>query len=481
MQIFDAASIRKWDTFTIKEKQISSIELMETAAEEVAQYIITKIPKQSIYIFCGPGNNGGDGLAIARLLANNNWHVKVFTTASATDCSSDYQINLKRLPKTVNVLHLSENFLLPKIESGIILDSLFGSGLNRPLSGRYKKIVQELNSSSLRIISIDIPSGLFATDNSINDLEAIIKAHTTLTFQCPKMSFFYADYARFVGDFDILNIELSQNFQGKPIGEFIEKERIKLKDKETFDFKGDNGYLTLIAGNNPMQGAAVLAAKAAFKMGCGYVGWLCHPEHHLEMLKVIPEAILLQSISPKSTAIAIGPGLGTDASALDLLKKSIRAELPLVLDADALTLISKERITPPKNSILTPHLGELQKLIGKWKNSEECLSLQKQYAQKHEVFLLQKGAYSKLCTPNGKVYINSTGNSNMAKAGMGDTLTGMIGSLLAQGYNSEEAVIYGVFLHGLAGDLAAKSEGIGLLASNVAEKIPTVIKELKTR
>jgi NAD(P)H-hydrate epimerase len=451
---------------------------MERAAQKAAEKITSIYQKQDIHIFCGPGNNGGDGLAIARILNKQSWNVSVSLIDLEIQPSKDFSINLDRLPSSVRVNTLNRNTAEPIIKDGIIIDCIFGSGLNRPISGWIKDNVKWINQLPNNVVSIDIPSGLYATDNRSNDLNAIIKANHTLTFQCPKMSFFYPEYQKFVGHFHIVNIGLHPAFQANPLAIFTQKEEIVLNPKSNFDHKGSNGFLTLIAGHHPMQGAGVLGVKAAFNTGCGYVGWLTNKANHLDMLQVVPEAMLLESISPKSTAIAIGPGLGTDDKALEMLLTAIAEEIPLVLDADALQLIATHQINPPKDCILTPHLGELKALIGHWDSPEECLELQIAYAKKHHVYLLQKGAYSKICTPSGLVYINSTGNKYMAKAGMGDTLTGMIGSLLAQGYHAKNALINAVFIHGMAGDIAASKKGLSTLASDVSAEIPAALKEL---
>lgn len=478
MFVYDSNTIKNWDQFTIEHEPIASIDLMERAAQSAADKIISLFPKQAISIFCGPGNNGGDGLAIARILNKLSWNVYVFILDIGIDMSSDFNINLKRLPSTIHINRLNEDRNELKVGEGLILDCIFGSGLNRPITGWIKTIVQGLNQLKNSVISIDIPSGLYATDNRFNDLNAIVKADITLTFQSPKMSFLYQEYQSFVGLFHILDIGLDPSFQAPSIAEYVQKDGIELNPKAEYDHKGKNGYLTLIAGYHPMQGAGVLAAKAAFNTGCGYVGWLTDKVNHISMLQIIPEAMLLESISPKSTAVAIGPGLGTQEKGLKILRLAMDTKLPLVMDADALNLISLQQIYPPKDSILTPHLGELRSLIGDWDSPEECLELQKEYAQKNHVYLLQKGAYSKICTPSGKIYVNSSGNKHMAKAGMGDTLTGIIGSLLAQGYSPEKAIINGVFMHGLAGDIAANKLGLSTLASDVGAAIPAAIKEL---
>ena len=478
MNIYDVDAIQKWDQATIAQEPISSLDLMERAASIACEHLVNHFEKTPVHIFCGPGNNGGDGLVMARLLHQKGWKVQVYLVDLDAESSPDNLANLKQLPVDIpkqNVLNTIPTLINT---NELILDCIFGSGLNRPIMGNLKELTQKINVTKATIIAIDIPSGLFATNNEENDFSAIIQAKHTLTFQVPKMSFFFAKYEQFVGQFHILDIGLSREYNAPHLATYIQHHHVQLKPIPTHAHKGNNGYLCLIAGLDPMQGAGVLSAKAAYRMGCGYVGWLTSKKSHIDLLKVIPEALLLQEIAPKSTAVAIGPGLGFSEEATKWVQKALSSDIPLVIDADAINIIASYNLSIPKGAILTPHLKELERLIGKWKSPEECLNKQKAFAIKNGVYLLQKGAFSKICTPEGRVYVNSTGNANMSKAGMGDTLTGMIGSLLAQGYSAQNSLVYGVYLHGLAGDITDRKMGKSLIPSDVCESIPEAIAEV---
>lgn len=344
-------------------------------------------------------------------------------------------------------------------------------------------MIHRINDSKLPVVSIDLPSGLMGDDNSINSLDAVVKANHTLSFQRPKMSFFFDKYAPFVGRFSILDIGLLDNFVGDELAIYLDHSSIQLKLENNFIHKGNKGYLTLVAGSSTMLGAAILSSKSAFRAGCGYIG-LISPKSVITPLMVhLPEAIWLgnqfDSLPEKTSAIAIGPGIGTNEVSYSHLKFTLISNLPVVIDADAINLLT---IHPelidllPKNAILTPHYKELTRLIGTAESPEKLLKKQLEFSIEKGVYVIQKGAYSKLTTPTGEVFINSTGNPSMASAGMGDVLTGIIGSFLAQGYAPQEAAIYGMYLHGLAGDHAVLRLGNrGLLATDLIDELPKTL------
>jgi NAD(P)H-hydrate epimerase len=481
--IYTAATIKKWDEFTIQNTPISSLELMERASMQASKKILGSYVFSHAAIFCGSGNNGGDGLAIARILAQREKKITVYLVSTSSP-STDFIANLNGLPKSCEVIHLDENSVHQiQLKGELIVDAIFGAGLNRPIENWIQKVVHLINSAKLPVVSIDLPSGLLADDNSINSLESVVKAELTLSFQRPKMSFFFDKYALYVGHFSILDIGLLENFSAEAVASYLDHSSICLKQENNFIHKGNKGYLTLVAGSENMLGAALLSSKSAFRTGCGYVGLISPKDCITPLMVHLPEAIWLgdqfESISDKTTAIAIGPGIGTNEVGYSNVKFALQANLPLVIDADAINLLA---IHPeliellPKNAILTPHYKELTRLIGTAESPEKLLKKQLEFSIEKGVYVIQKGAYSKLTTPDGKVFINSTGNPSMASAGMGDVLTGIIGSLLAQSYSPEEAAMYGMYLHGLTGDHAVLRLGNrGLLASDLIDELPKTL------
>jgi len=442
--------------------------------------------KKSIAIFCGTGNNGGDGLVIGRLLNENGKKVIIYCLDIGPQ-SPDFKENYKRLPQSIEVIHLSAETHQFEIATGIIIDAIFGSGLNRSIDGWIGEVINQINKSEKKVIAVDLPSGLFMTDNHLNkSFPNVIEADVTMSFMSPKIPFFFATYQKYIGSFKLLDIGLSKEYDGDKIAEFLEKSDIKILKRDLYSHKGSNGFLTIIAGIDNLTGAAVLASKAAFRTGAGYVGTVCSREGK-NALNAAQAEVMWQDpdnfeISVKSLAIAIGPGLGTGEKSLALLIKAIKSNRRMVIDADAITLLSENPdLLPllPEQSILTPHLGELIRLIGPQDSSENRLKAQVDFSIKHNLFIIQKGPYSKLTTPDGRIIINSTGNPGMASAGMGDALTGIIGSLLAQQYSPEQAAKYGMYIHGYAADLFANNIGeIGMLASDVIEHLPKTLNEL---
>jgi len=483
LPIYSSTTTAKWDAFTMQHEPISSIELMERAASLATKQILGNHLFESAAIICGPGNNGGDGLVIARLLCETQKTVSVYYWESKIQ-SADFKKNFEKLPKGLSLIKIDDSFDLKSFESELVIDCIFGSGLNRPLEGWLTNVVGAINHSTGKIISIDIPSGLFA-QGANNSNDSIVNADLTLTFMSPKMTFFFPENKEFVGDFKVLDIQLHQDFVAEPIAHFLNGDDIRINRRGQFDHKGISGYLTLIAGLGQMTGAAVLSARSAMKSGAGYVDLISSTEAKQALMVSQAEVICQSSedynISAKTNALAIGPGLGTTENSKNILLDSFQLDIPIVIDADALTILSTDASVLeklPKNAILTPHLGELRKLIGPSENSDEMLTKQIEFSKSHEIFIIQKGAYSKLTTPEGTVFVNSTGNAGMASAGMGDVLTGLIGSLLAQGYSTEEASKFGMFLHGYAADKHVFHLGeIGLVASDIVDRLPKTMND----
>jgi len=487
LSIYAAEQIKSWDEYTIKNEPVSSIDLMERAALECTRYLIANYEFKSCKIYCGTGNNGGDGLAIARQLRDRGKAVKVCILKVSTDYTIDYSANLDRLPKDIGLTEIWSGTDKDVTNEDIVLDAIFGSGLNRPIeSGWLGDIVEQINQLKQPVIAIDLPSGLFCDDNSVNALNYVVKADETLTFQIPKRVFFFSKYRSFIGKFSVLDIELKSDFYAANNFYLLNLEEVSLKARDQFSHKGKNGHLMVIGGMDQMYGAAILSAKAAYRTGCGYLFVMMSSEAIFNSIKELNEAIYINDsdliIPEKTEAIAIGPGLGKSDKAEALLDMALNAGLPLVLDADALNIIADndwlERI--PADSILTPHTKELERLIGPVDTEESFLNRQLGVSIEQEVFIIQKGAYSKLTTPYGYVYINSTGNEGMAVAGTGDVLTGIIGALLAQGYEPKLAAQYGMLIHGHAGDLVRDDNDgpLGMIASDLIGKLPRISNRL---
>ena len=502
MKILKSSKIREVDAFTIKNEPILSTDLMERAAMTISRWISENISKEKIIkIFVGPGNNGGDGLAVARQLKDLDYAVEVFLLKISNNLSKDCQINLDRLKKIKDILirEIKEKSDFPEItHNDVLVDGLFGSGLKRKLEGLPKELVQHLNFSIADIIAIDIPSGLFGENNSGNDFDAIIKAKYTLSFQLPKLSFFFRENEIFVGDWKVLPIGLNTNFIDSLDSEFymIDSEYVKNRiiHRKKFSHKGTYGHVILIAGSYGKMGAAILAAKACLRTGSGLV--TVHvPKIGYEIIQTaLPEAMISIDWSDiiftnvpdieNYTCIGIGPGIGTKQNTKKgLLNLFERISTPMVIDADGLNILSeqKELIKKvPKNSILTPHPKEFERLVGECSDNYDRIQTQIKFSVDNQLFVVLKGAHTSITCPDGSCYFNSTGNPGMATAGSGDVLTGIIISLLGQGYKPKHAAIIGVYLHGLAGDIA--SEKIGkeaIIASDIVDNLGPAYLRIK--
>ena len=498
LKILSTSQIRQADFYTIKNESIKSIDLMERAALKCFEWIQSKYDlSYTFYIFCGSGNNGGDGLAIARMLALSKYKVYCYQIKLGNNFSNDFLVNKKRLEIKLNSIKQIKQF--PEIKNkskSIIIDSILGSGLNRNTSGFLKEIIFKINQEEVERVSIDIPSGLFSEDNSLNKMGGIIKSKHTLCFNSPKLSFVLPKNHQFVGEFHVLDIGLNRDFISSLNSQYFYLTRDFLlntvKSRKKFDHKGSFGHLLIVSGSKGMMGSTILMSRAALSSGVGKLSILSPKcgEHILQTTVI--EAILEQNngknyltdtYNLKHDWLAIGPGIGTNLKTknflISLLKK---VKTPIVLDADAINIISNENKLLsfiPENSILTPHPKEFERLVGKWKSDINKLSLLKNFSKKYKLICILKGANTSICFPNGNIYFNSTGNPGMAIAGSGDVLTGIIGSLLAQGYSAEISSKLGVYIHGLAGDYAKEKFGeISMTSSNIQEFISLAFKKL---
>lgn len=479
MHILTAEQIRALDAYTIENEPISSIDLMERAARKCTEFLLENFSsEQQFIIFCGKGNNGGDGLAIARQLLLKERIVQVIIVEHSERSSSDFKVNLERLKaqKQVEIVHLDNANDISTIESNaVIVDAILGTGLSRPLHGLVAEVVNAINLVPNLLVSIDIPTGLFSEDNSSNNIEAVIHADITLTFHAPKLSFLLPDTGNCVGEFHILSIGLmaeEMNVSSPYIYVRPDELRLLLKQRPKFSHKGTYGHALLIAGSEGKMGAAQLAAQACLRSGTGLL--TCHvPKAALRIMQVgVKEAMCSVDDSEdtiselpkleKYTAIGFGPGIGTEQETANVLKRLIQdCPAKLVVDADGLNILGENRTWLsflPKGTILTPHPKEFERMAGPWESSHERLQLQQEFSKKNGIVVVLKGAHTSITTPAGQVFFNSTGNSGLATAGSGDVLTGIILGLLAQGYSSEVAAVLGVYLHGSAGDKAIEKQ-----------------------
>jgi NAD(P)H-hydrate epimerase len=504
MKVFPGSTLKKLDAYTIESENIAFIDLMERAACVITDALTHRWSKEvPIVVFAGPGNNGGDALAVARMLIQRGYKVETFLFNIKGHLSADCQTNKELLQAVdgVNFTEVNKKFNPPQLdENALIIDGLFGTGLKNSLSGGFAAVVDHINNASATVISIDIPSGLESEDCLQNKWKSIVHADLTLSLQLPKLAFLFPENEEIIGEWQLLDIGLSREGIEKMTSNYslVEEEEIRslIKPRKKFSHKGDFGHALLIAGSYGMAGASILAARACLRSGVGRIT-IHAPICNNDILQVaVPEAVVKQDVdehyfswpSDMDTyqALGIGPGLGTAEATEDALLKQLKdCQLPTVIDADALNLLAKNRgalKSLPPNSILTPHPKELERLTGKCQNSYERLTKACELAQTFHVYILLKGAYSVLITPRKECFFNPTGNTGMATAGSGDVLTGVILALLAQGYAAEEAAKIGAFIHGLAGDFAWERLGmISLTAGEIINFLPEAWKYINNQ
>ncbi|MDD2437829.1 MAG: NAD(P)H-hydrate dehydratase [Massilibacteroides sp.] len=502
IKIFPINSVKEIDQYTILHEPIASIDLVERASSLFVHEFTRRFSKyRRIIVFAGQGNNGADALAIARLLCEELYKVETFLFNPTDHLSPECEINKLRLLEIEHVefTEVTQNFEPPMLlEKDIVIDGLFGSGLNRPLSGGFAAVVNYINQSGAEVVAIDIPSGLFGEDNRQNNLETIIKASLTLTFGFPKLSFLQAENYPYVGEWKTLDIGLHPDIVEKketPYCLITEEDVCEIiRPRPKFAHKGIFGHALLIAGSKGKMGAAVLSARSCLHSGAGLLT-VYTSECGTQILQTaIPEAIVNidphnehLSLAPdcsKYSAVAIGPGLGQHMETALALEHAIQTiKKPIILDADAINILAANKEIMkylPIRSILTPHPKEFDRLAGNSSSSYERLLKARELAANYKITIVLKGAYTAVCLPNGHVYFNSSGNPGMATAGSGDVLTGVLLGLLAQGYEPEIAATAGVYLHGVAGDLAAVAQTEeGLIASDIINMLGKAFKQIK--
>lgn len=502
MKIFTSAALHELDNATCEAQQISSVDLMERAASMVHIELVSRfLPGQRFVVMAGPGNNGGDALAVARMLIEQGYRrVEVFLFNVTGHLSHDCEEQRKKLITIdgVDFTEVTREFNPPYLsKDDVVIDGLFGSGLSQPLSGGFIAMCRYINESGAYVVSIDLPSGLFGEWNSHINKRDMVHANLTLAFQYPRLSFFFEENYDVIGEWKLLDIDLDKNKAREMNTEFVlvEEKNVRpvLRNRLPFTGKRDYGSALIFAGSTGMMGAAVMCARATMKCGAGLATVHSSRQGTGILQTAVPEAmyepdrnehvITDMRVHHKHQAIAIGPGIGTHEQTLDALEQLLRSgATPLILDADALNCIAKRpsllSLLPAK-TIITPHIGEFDRMFGEQQSSEDRLKTAIEIAKQYNIIIVLKGHYTATVRPTGRVFINSTGNPGMATAGSGDVLTGIITSLLAQGYTPEHAATVGAFVHGLAGDLAAAELGeFGLTASDIANYAGRAIRKI---
>ncbi len=499
--VLSAEQTRLADAHTIAHEPIASIDLMERAATNCTERLRANLPEgQPLAVLAGMGNNGGDGLAMARMLHHAGRVVRVLVPKYKEQGSPDMVVNLNRAVKEGIPVHwMEEGQELPTFAPAeLVVDALFGTGLQRPIGGWLKGLVQELNRRPNTVVSIDLPSGLFADDNSGNDPEAIVQADRTLTLELPKQALLLAENARWVGSWEVISIGLDRSYIAGlvPLAMMLEASDVAalLPFRKRFSHKGNHGHAWLLAGSSGRMGAALLAAKACLRSGCGLLTVHVPTGQEAAVHVAAPEAMVSSDSESthlsrlpefgKVDAIGIGPGIGTDEETARMLRLLIQeGRAPFVLDADALNILAENKTWLaflPAGSILTPHPKEFERLVGVVADDYERLMKAKELALRLRAVVVLKGAYTAICSPDGRTFFNGTGNPGMAKGGSGDALTGIITSIRAQGLDPLSAALVGVYAHGLAGDLAAQEFGMdGVLPSDLINHLPEAWKQLR--
>lgn len=499
MKIFSAQQIYQADKSTIQKEGIKSDELMERAANQLFEWMHSRLrgTQVNIKLFCGIGNNGGDGMVLARKLHEHGYSIKVYVVNYSDKRSEDFLLNLERLKDgKVWPDFINEESDLPEISpNDIVVDAIFGIGLNRAPDAWVGNLIKHINDSRAFTLSVDLPSGL-PMDRAPWEPSCVINSSYVLSFQVPKLVFFLPETGVYINQWEILDIGLDQDFLantetdfeliGRP--EVLPLYRPRLK----FSHKGTYGHSVIVGGSYGKIGAVQLAANACLSVGSGLVTAFVPKCGYDSLQTAIPEVMVLTGSREKNisdievlfepSVVGIGVGIGQDDDTVlafgNFLK---RVDSPMVIDADGLNILSQnpEMLKDvPELSVLTPHPKELERLIGHWSSDFEKLEKAKDFAAKYNLVMLIKGAHT-ITLYNGKGYVNSTGNPGMATAGSGDVLTGMITGLIAQGYPSVQAAIFGVYLHGLAGDLGVASKGYeALKASILVDNIGNAYMEL---
>jgi len=494
LKILSAVQTKDLDQFTIEHEPIAPIDLMERACHAFTDWYIQHFQSdKKTGIVCGPGNNGGDGLGIARMLSRLGYSVNVWVVKGDLKESESFKKNLERI-EGIRLSEISADANRELFDGcHVIIDALFGSGLSRPLEGIFSQVVSCINQTEAIRIAVDIPSGLLADSPSTGE---IVRADYTISFQLPKLAFFFPENHKWVGHWLLVDIGLSNVFiESVYSGNyFITENSIKkiIRPRDQFSHKGNYGHALLIAGSHGKMGACILASKAALRSGVGLLTVQVPACGYSIIQTSAPEAMAFVDVSENHfssppedlnfSCIGIGPGIGVDSETAKALAKILKQfKKPMVIDADGLNIMATHRELLqliPEGSILTPHPKEFERMAGHWTNDFEKLKLLRTFSAQLKCIIVLKGAYTSIASPEGNVFFNSTGNPGMATGGSGDVLTGLLTGILAQGYSSQETALLGTYLHGLAGDLAASESSKNLIASDIIQGIPSAYRKL---
>ena len=493
-KIFSPEQTRELDRLTIERQyNDNSYDLMEHASRRFVKRFLTHFRdnERPVLVLCGPGNNGGDGFAVARMLVRHGFEVQVWTLEDAQPATDDAKMNRKRWRRLrESQLHTFTKKFPDLSPQTIIIDALLGSGLDRPVKkGNLRALIDYVNELPNTVVSIDIPSGVFA-GQPVPEKAVAVRADRTLSFQAPKLSFFFPETADYLGEWELVDIGLNREAREEATTQNFFQTATDLsgllKSRGRFDHKGSFGHVLTVAGSFGKMGAALLCGRATLRTGAGLVT-LYVPRCGYEIAQIgFPEAMVLTdphkrciSEAPEVASyrsLAIGPGLGTGEMTAKALKNILeKVECPVVLDADGLNLLAQHSDwyeLLPKNSILTPHPREFERLFGETADSFEQLKVLRESSRQHGIVIVLKGGHTAIAEPDGTVTFNTSGNPGMGTGGTGDVLTGMIAGLLAQGYEPGAAAKLGVFLHGAAGDLAREElSQEALLATDLIQHI----------
>ncbi|MCV9388973.1 NAD(P)H-hydrate dehydratase [Reichenbachiella ulvae] len=498
-KILSPQQIQLLDQMTIKTEPIPSIDLMERASEAFVSSFIQSYPRdRSVVVVAGTGNNGGDGMAIARLLVEQGYKVEAFVVGKPEKGSKDFQANHAVLKAycSCDIIASKEDF--PVLDSAVVVvDALFGSGLSRAVSGLFGELIDYLNEQSLEAVAVDIASGLGC--DQVFEGGRILRVSQTITFEVPKYTQLLAEFEPYVGELNVVNIGLDLRQMEASITQryFVTPQFITslFRSKSKYAHKGTAGRCLLLVGSQGKMGAAVLAARACLRSGAGLLTTYIPQSGNQIMQIAVPEAMTITSPSLDVLshspdldgyhAVGIGPGLGMEKETGMMVKAIlVDSALPLVLDADALNIIARENSASliPRGSVLTPHPGEFKRLVGDWKNDFEKLEKQRAFSREYQVVVVLKGANSSITDLEGNIFFNSSGNPGMATGGSGDVLTGIITAFLGQGYGGLEAALLATYLHGLSGDLALEHGSTEtLIASDLINFLPRAFRKAQTR
>ena len=500
MKLFTREQLLAWDKASIDLLYADSSDLMELTGSQCALALLDRAPAGRYVFFCGTGNNGGDGLVMARLLHEQQMGVHVYIIGEPDKGSKDFRLNLQRAldcDVSLEFIHEMPDDEFDIEHDDVLVDAIIGTGLKGPVEDWRADLIEEINGFTNPIVSIDIPSGLDA-DAEEEQEGSIIEAAFTFTLQVPKRALLFSENDHFVGKLLIVALALDPEYAEDENchWQFVNDADLwhVLRPIEKYRHKGNRGHLQIIAGSRGMMGAAMLASYASMRAGAGKVT-ACVPECGVHMMQTsVPEVLCQSGLGENvcehfeavegATALVIGPGCSAGPEATKMIDTWLRTcKLPAVIDADALNIIAQEGWLKrlPQRCVITPHVGEFDRLFGKHYSSFDRLQTQLKISRELKIFILLKGAHTRITAPNGFVYFNSTGNPGMATAGSGDVLSGMIGSFLAQGYEPLDAALLGAFLHGLAGDFAAESRGVdSMIARDIIEFIGDAFVQLRS-